>query len=67
MGIGGGNMIEMVLALLVFALIWVFCVDILLMLRLLLLLFLLFWLLFILATTLATTLNTDITVHKNVI
>ena len=60
-------MMEIVLALLVLALIWVFWLEILLMFRLLLLLFRLFWLLLMFATTLATTLNTDMTVQRKVI
>ena len=66
-GIGGGNIIEMVLALLTLEEIWVFCVDTILKLISLSLLLLLFWLLLMLATTLLTAAKTDMTVHKNTI
>ena len=49
MGSGGGNMIEMVLALFVLADIWVLCVETMLRFTLLSLLLLLFWLLLMLA------------------
>ena len=66
-GMGGGNMIEIVLALLTFDEICVFCVETIFKLILLSLLLLLFWLLLILATTLLTAANTDIIVQINTI
>ena len=66
-GIGGGNIIEIVFALLTFEEICVFWVDTMFRLILLSLLLLLFWLLLIFATTLLTAANTDIIVHTNTI
>ena len=66
-GMGGGNIIEMVFALLTLEEICVFWVDTIFKLILLSLLLLLFWLLLIFATTLLTAANTDIIVHTNTI